>query len=196
MHMTYLPTNPMIERIVRINHLTCAMSIWKHYVLISYHLCRLITFKRWWTWIFHYSSLTRALQDLLYDQVIEATIMWSNYAMKTMGGSIICHDPDTSLLKDDNEVWRVFQATRWTIYIEILHGFNEEVSLQFSLSLLENKAQDHRLLIIVDGESIFVVIGMSWEGEWCFSQKNGITRCKIWILGTRGIISKEREWVW
>jgi hypothetical protein len=105
------------------------------------------------------------LQDLLYDQVSEATIMRPNYAMKSMGGSIIRHDPDAGLLKANNEVWRVFPATRWMIYIEILHGFNEEFSLQFSLSLLENKAQVHRLPIIVDGEPIAVVIGMPWEGE-------------------------------
>jgi len=67
-----------------------------------------------------------------------------------MGSSITQHKLDTIILRDNIDVWRIFQATGWVVYVEKLQGFNEAIPLEFAPNMQVNMAQIRGLPVIVD----------------------------------------------
>jgi len=67
----------------------------------------------------------------------------------------------------------------WEIYIDGIQGqYNEEITLEFVVTLKEDKAQALRVPIVVNEELFFVVTWMPQEGEQWFSQKKKLPGIK------------------
>ena len=82
-----------------------------------------------------------------------------------MGGKVVRHESeDTTQVRCHLDVWQVFQNARWHTYFERLQGFDEAVTIEFSLNLDGNYSIFRRLYITVTEEVISTVNILSQGG--------------------------------
>jgi hypothetical protein len=68
-------------------------------------------------------------------------------------------------LQQNIAVYQLFQNAGWTIYFEILQGFDVETTLEFTQNLIGEKSMVRGIEVFVTEEIIARVMGLPQEGE-------------------------------
>jgi hypothetical protein len=83
------------------------------------------------------------------------------------------HEPeDTTRVRNNQEVWKVFENAGWNVYLDRLKGSNEEIVTEFALNLREGSSRVRRIEIPVIEEAIAEVSGLPQNGQRWFSRRS------------------------
>jgi hypothetical protein len=90
------------------------------------------------------------------------------------------HEPeDTTRVRNNHEVWQVFENAGWNVYFDRLKGSNEEIATEFALNLREGSSRVRGIEIPVTEEAIAEVSGLPQNGQVMVFKKvcpSGVSR--------------------
>jgi hypothetical protein len=85
----------------------------------------------------------------------------------------VWHEPeDTMRVRNNQEVWKVFENAGWNVYLDRLKGSNKEIATKFALNLREGSSRVCGIEIPVTEEAIVEVSGLPQNGQRWFSRRS------------------------
>jgi hypothetical protein len=89
-----------------------------------------------------------------------------------MGGGAVRYEPtNTTQVRRNPEVWKIFQNAGWDVYFERLQGFDADITAEFAQNLDGHSSMVRGLKIRVTEETIATASGLPISGQRWFVRK-------------------------